>query len=255
MRPIGFWSTCTSRSTASSPVASTVRAGGSSSGPAASPVSSSSAEAASGRWVPRCRATTSASTWLTRVDLPEPETPVTAVRTPSGTSTSRSADVVPGHAGQPQPAGGLPSGRRAGRLLRVCREEEAPGRRLRHRAQRLHRAAVQDPAAGAARSRADVDDPVGASYDVHVVLDDEQGVAGRLEAVQDGDAAARRRRGAGRRTARRARRPRRTVPSAARSPGAAAGARRRTASASSGSWRGSPGRARAAPRSARPGRR
>ena len=79
-------------------------------------VSSSSAEASSGRWVPRCRATTSASTWLTRVDLPEPETPVTAVRTPSGTSTSRSRTlcrVTPDSRSQPV---GSRRARRAGRL-------------------------------------------------------------------------------------------------------------------------------------------
>jgi excinuclease ABC subunit A len=33
--------------------------------------------------VPRCRATTLASTWVTSVDLPEPDTPVTAVSTPT----------------------------------------------------------------------------------------------------------------------------------------------------------------------------
>ena len=37
---------------------------------------------------PSARVISSMSTWLTRLDLPEPETPVTDVRAPSGKSTS-----------------------------------------------------------------------------------------------------------------------------------------------------------------------
>ena len=50
------------------------------------------------------RATSSTSAWLTRLDLPEPETPVTLVSTPSGKSTSSSSQVVARDAAQLQPA-------------------------------------------------------------------------------------------------------------------------------------------------------
>ena len=88
----------------------------------------------------------------------------------------------------PMLAGRLPPrGRpRAGRRARLG-EEEPPGGRGRHRRQPRDRAAVQDPPAGAAGARPDVDDPVGASYDVHVVLHHEQGVARGLEAVEHGE--------------------------------------------------------------------
>jgi len=39
-------------------------------------------------------ATSSASTWLTKVDFPEPETPVTLVSTPRGRSTSRPSRLL-----------------------------------------------------------------------------------------------------------------------------------------------------------------
>ena len=47
-----------------------------------------------------------------------------------------------------------------------------------------HRPAVEHPATALPRARPDVDDPVRASYDVHVVLDHEERVARRLEPGQ-----------------------------------------------------------------------
>ena len=44
---------------------------------------------------------------------------------------------------------------------------------------------VEHPAAALARGGPDVHDPVRTAYDVHVVLDDEERVAGGLEPVED----------------------------------------------------------------------
>src|SRR5919107_1067124 len=99
VRPIGRWSTRTSRSNDS-------RTAGS-----------------------------SASTWLTRVDLPEPDTPVTAVSTQRGMSTDTvGAGDGPGAAPEP-----------------------------------CDPAAVEHAAPGLARPRPDVDDPARTPYDVKVV--------------------------------------------------------------------------------------
>jgi hypothetical protein len=43
---------------------------------------------------PSARATSSTSAWLTRLDLPEPDTPVTVVNTPSGNATSSSCRLL-----------------------------------------------------------------------------------------------------------------------------------------------------------------
>ena len=113
------------------------------------------------------------------LDLPDPLTPVTAVSTPSGNAASRPVQVVPGHAGEPQPAARLPRNSRAAggpagnRWRRVCDSVDAP--------EAVRRAAVQDPAAVLARVRPDIHDPVGVPHHLQLVLDDEQGVAGRLE--------------------------------------------------------------------------
>ncbi len=51
----------------------------------------------------------------------------------------------------------------------------------------LDRAGVEDLTALLAGARADVDDPVGATHDVEVVLDDEERVARPLERVEDAE--------------------------------------------------------------------
>ena len=119
---------------------------------------------------------------MTSVDLPEPDTPVTAVSTPSGTSTETSSQVVPGDAAQVQPAvrraravvEPARPGRRGGRWSADSSTCSRPG----------DRAAVEHPPAALPGAGADVDDPVGPAYDVQVVLDDEQRVARGLEPVQ-----------------------------------------------------------------------
>ena len=61
---------------------------------------------------PSCSATSSTSAWLTRLDLPEPETPVTVVNTPSGKAASspcRLLRVTPASRSQPSGVAGRPS--------------------------------------------------------------------------------------------------------------------------------------------------
>ena len=121
---------------------------------------------------------------LTSVDLPEPDTPVTAVNTPSGkvTSTSRrlcsrapwtvsSRPLVRGRR-----TGGTGISRRPERYWPVIESGWVE--------QVLDRAGVDDLAAVLAGARADVDDPVGDADGVLVVLDDDQGVAEVLEPDQ-----------------------------------------------------------------------
>ena len=63
-------------------------------------------------------------------------------------------------------------------------EQVGAGDRLGDVLEACDRAAVEHAAAGLARSRTDVDDPVRTPYDVEVVLHDEQRVAGCLQTVQ-----------------------------------------------------------------------
>ena len=158
VRPIGDWSTPTTLSTRSSPVTRVCRPGI--------------------IRAPLIRfASTACRMSLTSVDLPDPDTPVTAISVPSGNFTVRLLQVVlPGadHGQHPvlvdrpadqrnrdlQPAGDVGAGDRLGGRLQV-----------RHRPGDDHLAAVL------ARTRADVDHPVGGPDGVLVVLDDDQRVA------------------------------------------------------------------------------
>ena len=123
------------------------------------------------------------ATWLTRLDLPEPETPVTVVNTPIGKATSRRLQVVASDAGEAQPALSASRGvrARAGRLVR--RTGSAASATL-TRSQTLGRAAVENLAALFAGGGSDVDDPVGVAHDVEFVLDHEQRVARRLQLIE-----------------------------------------------------------------------
>ena len=126
-------------------------------------------------------ATSSTSAWLTRLDLPEPETPVTEVKTPSGKRASRSwrlLRVTP--ASRSHPVGARrrgADGRTAGGV-----EVEAGLRGL-DVAEPGGRTAVEDLAAVFAGSGADVDDPVGAADDIELMLDDEKRIARRLRSA------------------------------------------------------------------------
>ena len=177
MRPIGFWSTRTSRRIASAPACRRPRVGSTDLGRRSR---RRRPRRCSGSW-PRCAQTSSTSAWLTRLDLPEPDTPVTAVNTPSGKRASRSCRllrVMPRSSSQRVGARG---GRGARRRLG---EQVARGARGRDVAQPVGRPAVQHLAALLAGVRADVHQPVGAPHHLQVVLDDEQRVALRLQLRQ-----------------------------------------------------------------------
>ena len=131
---------------------------------------------------PSAAATSSTSTWLTRLDLPEPETPVTVVKTPSGKSASSWLRLLRVTPAQPQPALGL-AGRAS--VAAAWRAEEMPaGLRLLDLFEPGGRAAVEDVAALLARGRPDVDDPVGMPDHVEIVFDDEQRIARGLQLVE-----------------------------------------------------------------------
>ena len=89
--------------------------------------------------------------------------------------------IVARHPFQAQPAG-----RFAGRAQRWRRriEQEAPRLRVGHLLQAGRLAAVQNLAALLARGGAHVDNPVGVADHVQRMLDDEQGIAGRLQLGQ-----------------------------------------------------------------------
>ena len=121
---------------------------------------------------------------LTRVDLPEPETPVTAQKTPSGklTSTLRRLCSLAPCTVSSRP---LVRGRRiSGTGISRRPERYWPVIESRVLVEVLDRAAVDDLATVLAGAGADVDDPVGGADGVLVVLDDDQGVAEVLEPHQ-----------------------------------------------------------------------
>ena len=128
---------------------------------------------------PKCSATSSTSTWLTRLDLPDPETPVTVVNTPSGNATSswfRLLRVTPVSRSQPLGERGVRRG------SAWSAEQMTPGLRRFDLLEPGGRAAVEDVAAMLARGRPDVDDPIGMADHVEIVFDDEQRIARRLSA-------------------------------------------------------------------------
>ena len=170
VRPIGRWSTTTNRSSRSIPA--TMRPPVDAAG--ASSIDNSSGSSA-GAAAPKRSEASSTSAWLTRLDFPEPETPVTVVRTPSGNADVEAAHVVARDALQFEPAARGP--RRPGRDALLA-EEVAPGLRFLHRLQPGGRAAVKDAAAVLARAGPDLHDPIGGAHHVHLVLDHEEGVAG-----------------------------------------------------------------------------
>ena len=179
VRPIGFWSTQTRRFSRSMPA--TMRppvgpvTGRSRSMGSAIPLASASAG-----FCPSDATTRSSSAWLTRLDLPEPDTPVTAVMTPSGNAASRARRllrVTPSRRSQPRGVRGV---RRVG----LRRRQIAAGDRARDVAQAIRRTAVEHLAAARSGARTDVDDPVGVAHDVQLVLDHEQRVAGGAETIE-----------------------------------------------------------------------
>ena len=143
--------------------------------------SSSPSSSSSGRAWPRCSATSSTSAWLTRLDFPEPDTPVTVVKTPSGKAASspcRLLRVTPARRSQPFGRAWRPARRR-----RVT-EQVTPRLRCLDPLEPRGRPAVEDRPTLLTRAGAHVDDPVGVPHHVQVVLDDEQGVARGLQPVE-----------------------------------------------------------------------
>ena len=121
---------------------------------------------------------------LTSVDLPDPDTPVTATNRPSGNVTSTSRRLC-SRAPCTVSSRPLVRGRRtSGTGISPATGEVLPGHRVRVGQQVGDLAAVDDLAAVLAGARADVDDPVGDPDGVLVVLDHDQGVAELLEPDQ-----------------------------------------------------------------------
>ena len=186
---------------------------------------------APGRWRARCRrlATALSRTSLTSVDLPEPDTPVTQVSTPSGTFTSMSRRLC----------------WRAPRISSVARRlaplrrhlddaragEELAGQRLRDLLH-LRGGALRRRSARRARPRPG---PRSTRWSAARIVC--SSCSTTMHGVARGRAAARAcrsasscRAGAGRSTARRGRRARRRAPSRSASRGGSAAPRRRRAS-------------------------
>ncbi len=118
---------------------------------------------------------------MTSVDLPEPDTPVTATNSPSGNATSMSWRLC---SRAPWTASSRPSvrGRRmSGSGISRRPERYCPVSESGWASRSCDGAAVHDLAAVLAGARADVDHPVGGPDRVLVVLDHDQRVAEVLE--------------------------------------------------------------------------
>ena len=132
--------------------------------------------AAPGRCLARCSrlATALKSTSLTSVDFPEPDTPVTAHRTPAelDVDVMQVALRSPLHLDVAARPPALPRG---GNL--ACARQELPGERLLDRHHVLGGALGHEIAAVLAGARPEVDQMVGGPHRPFVVLDDDHRVA------------------------------------------------------------------------------
>ena len=114
--------------------------------------------------------------WLTRLDLPEPLTPVTATKRPSGNPTSmlrRLFSRAPRTVSQPPD----PFRRRRGHRHRAIAAEVVGGDRTLVAEQLIQRAGMDELAPVLPRSGPDVQDPVRRTDRLLVVLHDDQRVA------------------------------------------------------------------------------
>ena len=125
---------------------------------------------------------------MTSVDLPEPETPVTQMKHPSGNATSMCLRLC-SEAPRTTSASPLPSRRVSGIGMIVLAGEVAAGERLGVAHDLLWRARRDDVPAVLARAGAEVDEVVGGAHHRLVVLDDEHGVAEVAEARERADEA------------------------------------------------------------------
>ena len=119
--------------------------------------SSSSPSSSAGTSCPRCSATSSTSTWLTRLDLPEPDTPVTVVNTPSGKRIEPTQIVARDPGKRSQPFGGARRPLRGSLLL--AKNITSRLRRFDFR-KPLRRPAIKHIAAVLASAGPDIDDPI-----------------------------------------------------------------------------------------------
>lgn len=126
---------------------------------------------------------------LTSVDFPEPDTPVTAVRTPSGNETSMSRRLFSFAPCTVKPARGVRGTPDVGQRDRLLARQVLPGHRLLVGEELLQRPAVDDLSAVLTGAGADVDHPVRHLDGVLVVLDDDQGVTHVAEAHEGLDQA------------------------------------------------------------------
>ena len=116
--------------------------------------------------------------------MPDPDTPVTVVKTPRGTSTSRSCRlfrVTPRRRSQPLGAPRRSFGED------VLAEKVAAGLRGVDSSQAIGRTTVENLPAVLTGGRADIDDPVGMADHVELVFDDEERIAGVLQPIESAE--------------------------------------------------------------------
>ena len=193
----------------------------------------------------RARAAPDAARRSASVDLPEPETPVRAIRRPSGSSTSRSSQVVQRRAlhaqhGRGTRAARAPRARRGMSRVPQWLAQAAAGDRVGLAHQICATVPLPTTRPPRCRRRAQVEHMIGATDGFLVVLHHHQRVAAPAQLAQAHRAAGGCRADAGRWWARPAHSRRRAGSSPAARPAAGAASRRRRA------W---------APRDPAPGRR
>ena len=139
--------------------------------------------------LPCARLSAASSTSCTSVDLPEPDTPVTQTRRPSGISTSiclRLCSAAPSITSRGVDASGAP---------RRATDSAASRRPVRYCAVSVSVPSTScagvpvehDVAAVLARAGPEVEDAIGGEHDLRVVLDDDQRVAVVAQALHDLD--------------------------------------------------------------------
>ena len=125
---------------------------------------------------------------FTRVDLPEPETPVTQTNFPIGNSTSMSLRLCIDAPRTREPAP-VVFGPLGGTAIRRCPERNCPVTEPGVRSTSSAGPCGDDVAAVLACAGPHVDDPVGGAHHLLVVLDDEDGVAERAQPFERRDQA------------------------------------------------------------------
>ena len=139
----------------------------------------------------RCWASDRSKMSFTSVDLPDPDTPVTAIRHPSGNETSMSLRLC-SRAPRTVTTSPSPGRRRAGTGIDRLPDRYWPvidALFVKMPPRPVTGPGVHDVAAVLPRARTDVDDVVGGADRLLVVLDDDDGVAQVAQPLQRGDEA------------------------------------------------------------------